>query len=126
MFCLVGAAVFTAWVAWLTTRFRYRITDRAMEVTLFRVCVRRIDLRDIQSISKRYPRWGENWWNTSRPFRRILVIRRGSGWFRHFVITPLHRYEFKAQLERAIERLEARTPREAGGWEGERRQTPVA
>src|SRR5512140_3480934 len=88
--------------AWLRTRFRYRITRTHLEVTLFGLSVRRLQLSDIRTISARRLRRherGEQWWNTLHPSRRFLTIRRRSGVFRYFVVTPNHRYIFRAALE---------------------------
>jgi len=100
-------------IAWLTTKFQYRITSTHLEVTIFGACVRRIALSDIRGISARRLRpeeWGEQWWNTLRPSRRFLTIRRRSGWLRYFVITPKHRYIFRAELKAAMAGLKLPTP----------------
>jgi hypothetical protein len=105
-------------IAWLTTKFRYRITATHLEVTLFGLTVRRLSLADIRRVSARrlFPdEWGEQWWNTLKPSRRFLTIKRRSGWLKYFVITPKHRYIFKAELEQAMAALRpANEPAEAG------------
>lgn len=103
---LLGPAV-VGFLCWLTPRFRYQITEEAVEVTLFGVVVRRVRLLDIRAISKRRPFWSEHWWNTHRPAGRFLVLHRHTGLFRHFIITPRKRYVFKAHLERALRQLHA-------------------
>jgi hypothetical protein len=103
---LLGPAV-VGFLCWLTTRFRYQISEVAVEVTLFGVVVRRVRLLDIRAISKRRPFWSEHWWNTHRPYGRFLVLHRHTGFFKHFIITPRKRYVFKAHLERALRQLHA-------------------
>ncbi len=89
-------------IVWLRTKFRYRISGTHFEVTLWGLRVRRIALRDIEQVSVRHRRWAEQWWNTWRPARRRLLIRRRRGLCRNIIITPERRYEFKAELERAM------------------------
>ena len=91
----------------LITRLRYAITERHLKVTLFGVCLRRIKLADIDSVSKRQSIWAEKWYSTLRPYHRMLVIRRRRGLFKDFIITPQNRYVFKSELERAISRLKS-------------------
>ncbi len=92
---------------WVPTRLRYRITRRHLEVTLFGLPIRRVRLANIEKVTKRHSRWAEHWWNTWRPFRRRLMICRRRGLCKNFVITPRYRYAFKAELERAMQRVNA-------------------
>jgi|SRR5437667_3642115 len=91
----------------LAGQLRYAITERHLKVTLFGLCLRRIQLSDIDAVSKRQAHRAERWYNTLRPSHRLLVVRRQRGWFRDFMITPKNRYVFKTELERAIARLRA-------------------
>ena len=84
--------------------YEYRITQSHLEVTWLGVPIRKIRLSDIESVSKRQKRWAENWRNTWRPRHRRLVIRRKTGLFKEFVITPAYRYEFRNQLEASVKR----------------------
>ena len=84
--------------------YDYRITQNHLEVTWLGILIRKIRLSDIESVSKRQRRWSENWRNTWRPRHRRLVIRRKTGLFKEFVITPVYRYEFRNRLEAAVER----------------------
>jgi hypothetical protein len=91
---------------WMITRIRYRIGSRHVKVILFGVCLRRVALANIDSISKRPGQgWTEHWWSTTHPKHRVLVIRRRRGLFKNFVITPKNRYIFKTDLERAVRRV---------------------
>jgi len=94
--------VMAGFIVWLRTQFRYRITSRHLEILLWGLPVRRVALADIDQVAVRHRIWAEQWWNTWHPNRRRLLIRRRRGWCRHFVITPQRRYEFKAELERAM------------------------
>ena len=98
---MLAAFILAALLLSLITLIRYRITTRYLEVRFLGICVRRLLHEDIRYISKHRSGWAEFWWNTLWPAKRILVIRRRSGWLKNFVITPPSRYIFKAELDRA-------------------------
>jgi uncharacterized protein (UPF0248 family) len=98
---LAGVALVGALLAFIT-QLRYSITDRHLRVTLFGLCLRRVQLSDITSVSKRLVHWAERWQNTLQPAHRVLVIHRRRGLFKDFVITPANRYVFKSELEKAM------------------------
>jgi hypothetical protein len=110
---LYGLAVVATFLVllWLPTAVNYRITAKHLKITFLGIPVRRIRLTNIEHVSKHHVRWAEQWWNTWRPFRRRLLIRRHKGLVKNIVITPQYRYEFKSELERAIQRIQA--PKEA-------------
>ena len=85
--------------AWHRHFYDYRIRRDCLEVTWMGICVRRVSIQNIESVSKRRKFAAENWANTWRPRHRILVIRKRTGMRRDFVITPRYRYEFRNQLE---------------------------
>ena len=93
---------------WLISRIGYRLTTRALEITFFGFCLRRIPLDDIRYISKHRSERPENWANTLFPRKRILIIRRRHPKARDAVITPEHRYVFKAAVEQAMSDFRAR------------------
>jgi hypothetical protein len=105
-------------LAWLMTRIRYRVGSRNFEVILFGIRLRKIPLTDIRGASKHRPGWCEKWPNTFFPAKRILFIHRRSGRWKHMLITPTHRYAFKAELLRAVQRARAR---EGGAVESQSR-----
>jgi len=99
---LLGSFILATFAISLCTQIRYRISSNYLEVTLFGIRVRRLLLADIRYISKHRSGWGEFWWNTLWPAKRMLVIRRRTGFCKNFVITPKNRYIFKAELKRAM------------------------
>ncbi|MCS1411221.1 MAG: hypothetical protein M2R45_04418 [Verrucomicrobia subdivision 3 bacterium] len=101
----IGLVIAVILFIWHRHFYDYQITRNHLTVTWLEIPIRRIRLADIESISKRRKRSAENWANTWRPRHRILVIRRKTGFFKHFIITPAYRYEFQNQLETAMERL---------------------
>ena len=105
VFCALGLLVAAFLFTWLITRIRYRIGSKHVKVLLFGVCIRRLAFTKIESTSKRRgDGWVENWSSTMKPKHRLLVLRRKSGLFKNFVITPKNRYVFKTDLERAMQR----------------------
>ena len=107
VFVLLGAFASAGLLSLLASRLRYVLTTRHLKVTLFGLCLRRIRLSDIESVSKRQAHWAEKWYNTWKPSHRILVVRRRRGWFKDFIVTPKNRYVFKAELEQALAKLKA-------------------
>src|SRR4029434_9399036 len=111
VFTLLGAAAFAGVIGALASQLRYVLTERHLKVTLFGLCLRRIRLADIESVSKRQAHWAEKWYNTFKPAHRILVIRRRRGFFKEFMITPRNRYVFRTELEQALEQLKTKAER---------------
>jgi hypothetical protein len=107
VFVLLGAVALAGLLGALASQIRYVLTGCHLKVTLFGLCLRRIRLADIDSVSKRQAPWAEKWYNTLRPSHRILVIHRRRGWFKNFIITPKNRYVLKAELEQALAKLNA-------------------
>jgi hypothetical protein len=115
-----GAGVMVVAMAalWLTfkLRMRYVVGRTSVRVMVGNLTLRRIELSDIERVAK--PRrdltWTEteNWRNCFRSSHRLLVLHRKSGWFRKFVITPRHRYEFRAELRAVLEKMTGRAAAE--------------
>lgn len=106
VFCALGLLLAAFLFVGVVTRVRYRIGSKHLKVLLFGVCIRRLPLLHVDSISKRKGEGlTEYWWSTFRPKHRLLVVRRKRGLFRNFGITPKNRYIFKTDLERALRRV---------------------
>ena len=85
--------------------FRYRVTPTHLQIFWLGLPVRRLRLEDIKRIGTRPVLWAERWPN-SWDRGRVLVIRRHTGWFRNFLITPNFPFEFLNTLEQARKALE--------------------
>jgi hypothetical protein len=107
LFGLTGVLAIAIAYAWHRFFYDYEITEEFLRVTWLGIGVRRLRLRNIDSVSKRRKFTSENWSNTWRPRHRILVIRKRSGLRKDFVITPAYRYKFRNQLESAIEKYQS-------------------
>jgi uncharacterized protein (UPF0248 family) len=106
VFAMLGMIALGGLLGALASRLRYVLTDRHLKVTLFGLCLRRIRLADIESVSKRQAHRAEKWYNTLKPAHRILVIRRRRGLFKDFIITPRNRYVFKTELEQTLAKVQ--------------------
>jgi len=80
----------------------YRITDAALEVRILGRAMRRVRLADIEDVHRRGALVHENW--SSLKFWNSVTIRRRSGLFRNFVITPDDPDGFVARLQEAVRR----------------------
>jgi hypothetical protein len=108
VFGALGLLLFCFFLMWVVTHVHYHIALRHVKITLFGIVLRRIRISNIASVSKRRTDGlAENWWSTFRPNHRSLVIRRKRGLIKNVIITPRNRYVFKAELERAMERVNA-------------------
>lgn len=84
----------------------YRIAPAALEVLLFGRVMRRIRLADIEAVHRRGALLHESWsglkiWNS-------VTIRRRSGLFRNFVVTPDDPDRFVERLVAAVSQVEDR------------------
>ena len=112
VFVALGLLAFTG-MAYLRN-LTYQVGRSSLRVKLGRLTLRRIAFDDIDRVDKprRDLRWREteNWQNTLDGSRRLIVVHRRSGWFRKFVITPRHRYEFRRQLRAAVAESRGEVP----------------
>jgi hypothetical protein len=79
----------------------YRVTDQAVEVLLGSRLVRRILLSDIESVRRGVTLWNEHWDRRLDLRRTAVTIRRKTGLFRNFQVTPDDPEGFIAEIERA-------------------------
>jgi hypothetical protein len=82
----------------------YHVTATHLKVTWLGVPVRRLRLEDIKRVGPRPVVWAERWPNCFDR-GRMLVIRRHTGLFRNFVITPKFPFEFRNSIELARKAL---------------------
>ncbi len=102
-------AVLTLGIALHRYLYEYRVTRTHLIVTWLGVTVRRVSLADILAVTKRQKGKAEKWCNTWRTRHRRLVVRRKTGWFKEFVISPAYRYEFRNRLQLAIDKYREST-----------------
>ena len=84
---------------------RYRLTTRNLVITFLGIPVRWVSLKNIRYISDYVKEVSEPWPNTFNSNGRQLFILKQRGLFRCLMITPPKRFVFKAEIERAIRKL---------------------
>jgi hypothetical protein len=89
-------------ILYTITRIRYVVDDRYLRVIWFGVTFRKIALADIAAVSTNAPLWNEHWCNTLWARGRIVCLRRRTGVFRNFIITPINRDEFVRDLRQKL------------------------
>lgn len=94
----IGAVIFLFLAA--TGTIRYRITGAALEVLILGHVIRRILLSDIEAVHREGALIHESW--SGLKFWNAVTIRRRSGLFRNFVISPEDPDGFAARLREAI------------------------
>ena len=96
---ICGLAVF-AGVVFFVLGIRYELDEESLRIKSMGICLRRIWIEDIESISPIRSFWSENWFNTLswRESDRVLTIHRRSGLFRNLQITPRNRDAFMAEI----------------------------
>jgi hypothetical protein len=80
----------------------YRITGIALEVRVLGRVVRRVLLADVEEVHRRGALIHENW--SGPKFWNSVTVRRRSGLFRNFVISPDDPDRFAERLQEAIRR----------------------
>ncbi len=83
---------------WMVHRIRYSIDDDAVRVRLGKVTLRKIAIADIEFADTAAPCWNEHWCNTFFAKGRVVRLRRKTGWFRNFIVTPADRERFLGEL----------------------------
>ncbi len=91
--------VWGALLYWAITRISYVVDDRHLRVILGKFTLRKIALSDIAFVDTAAPLWNEHWCNTVFPGKRVVRIRRRSGWIKNFIITPANRDELIRQIQ---------------------------
>jgi hypothetical protein len=95
---LIAAVILTFLAAAGT--IAYRITEKALEVLIMGWAIRRIPLAAIEGVHRRGALIHENW--SSLKFWNSVTVRRRSGWFRNFVISPDDPDRFVVRLQEAL------------------------
>jgi hypothetical protein len=97
---VVVAGVVFVFMATVST-IAYRITDAALEVLILGRVARRVLLSDIEEVHRRGALLHESW--SGPKFWNAVTLRRRTGLFRNFVITPDEPDRFAERLRQAVE-----------------------
>jgi hypothetical protein len=83
----ITAITFATVVCIALRRMQFSVDAAHVSVVFFGITLRTIAISDIEFADKRWKWWNEHYNNTFNP-RRIVRLRRRSGWLRNFIITP--------------------------------------
>jgi len=80
--------VFTTAAIWaLCSNMQYTVDSCFVRVLFFGCTIRKIAISDVEYADKKWKWWNEHYHNTLNP-RKIIRLRRRTGGFRNFIITP--------------------------------------
>ena len=65
----------------------FTVDEAYLRVRMYGLTVRKVALNDIEWAAQDWVFWNEHWTNTVNP-RRMVLLRRRSGWFKNFLISP--------------------------------------
>jgi hypothetical protein len=75
----------------------YTVDEAFVRVRFYGWSARKVALSDIEWAAHDWVFWNEHWTNTVNP-KKLVLLRRRTGWFRNFVISPPVPQEFLKQL----------------------------
>jgi hypothetical protein len=87
---------------WIICQIRYRIGNNHFQIRCLGIPVKKIPLTRIRKISKHRPARFERWPNSLKPRKRALYLELSGDPPKFVMVTPEHRYVFKAKLKRAV------------------------
>ena len=95
---LVGSFVFAGLlihaIFWGMT---FTVDEAYVRVRMYGLTVRKVAVSDIEWAAQDWVFWNEHWTNTVNP-KKLVLLRRRTGWFKNFVISPPVPQEFLKQL----------------------------
>ena len=95
---LIGSFVFAGLlihaIFWGMT---YTVDDAYLRVRFYGYSARKVALNDIEWAAQDWVFWNKHWTNTMNP-ERLILLRRRTGWFKNFLISPPYPSEFLKEL----------------------------
>jgi hypothetical protein len=95
---LVGSLVFPVVlihaIFWGMT---FTVDEAYMRVRIYGFTVRKVAVGDIEWAAQDWVFWNEHWTNTVNP-KRMVLLRRRTGWFKNFLISPPSPQDFLKEL----------------------------
>lgn len=76
---------------------RFRVDDAFVRVVVYGFSVRKVALPDIEWADRRCPFWNEHYTSSLNP-KKLVRLRRRTGWIKNFIITPPDPETFFAEL----------------------------
>lgn len=75
----------------------FTVDEAYVRVRFYGVSARKIALNDIEFAAQDWVFWNEHWTNTVNP-KRMVLLRRRTGWFKNFLISPPAPQDFLKEL----------------------------
>ncbi len=95
LFVAIAAAGLLVWA--IMAGMSYAVDDTHVRVLMFGRTVRRVALSDVEWADRRWDFWNEHYTTSLRP-SRVVRLRRRTGVFRSFIITPPDAESFIGRL----------------------------
>lgn len=75
----------------------FTVDEAYVRVRFYGVSARKIAVADIEWAAQDWVFWNEHWTNTVNP-KRMVLLRRRTGWFKNFLISPPSPQDFLKEL----------------------------
>ncbi|MEY4777201.1 MAG: hypothetical protein RL759_1714 [Verrucomicrobiota bacterium] len=75
----------------------FRVDDAHVRVLVYGLTVRKVALADIACADRSCPLWNEHY-TSSLDRKKVVCLRRRTGWIKNFIITPPYPEAFLAEL----------------------------
>ena len=75
----------------------FTVDEAYVRVRFYGVSARKIAVTDIEWAAQDWAFWNEHWTNTVNP-KRMVLLRRRTGWFKNFLISPPSPQDFLKEL----------------------------
>lgn len=101
-----GLAALILAVLLILPTIKYRVTKKNLVISALGIPVRWVSLQNIRYLTDHSTYISEPWPNCYTTLGRTLFIRKRRGIFRTLMISPIKRFVFKAEIERAIHEID--------------------
>lgn len=75
----------------------FTVDESYVRVRFYGVSARKVAVADIEWAAQDWVFWNEHWTNTVNP-KRMVLLRRRTGWFKNFLISPPSPQDFLKEL----------------------------
>jgi len=75
----------------------FAVDEAFVRVRVYGLTARKVALADLEWAAQDWAVWNEHWTDTVRP-SKLLLLRRRTGWFKNFLISPPSPQDFLRQL----------------------------
>ncbi len=95
---LLGSFVITGFILHaIFLGMTFTVDEAFVRVRFYGWTARKVAVADIEWAAQDWVFWNEHWTNTMNP-KRMVLLRRRTGWFKNFLISPPSPSEFLREL----------------------------